>query len=140
MSQVIENFCNYYEEMTKASLKQLDLLYSNNAEFVDPVHSIKGLDNITEYFEKMVSNINYCRFDIDEIIETDKQAFVSWVMHFSHPKLNSGRNIAVPGSSHLKFKETIYFHRDYYDLGNMIYEHIPLVKSLIGNIKKRISA
>jgi len=42
--------------------------------------------------------------------------------------------------SHLKFADgKVISHRDYFDLGEMLYEHIPLlggvIKSIVGEIK-----
>lgn len=139
MNHIIKDFCDYYQDLTQESLSQLDEIYTNDAEFIDPLHTIQGLKNITNYFENMVGNTIYCRFDIEAVLEGEGEAFVTWVMHFAHPKLNNGKNISVPGSSHLKFNYAICYHRDYYDMGQMIYEQIPLLKTLIAKIKNRIS-
>ncbi|MBQ0799391.1 MAG: nuclear transport factor 2 family protein [Porticoccaceae bacterium] len=138
MNKVVEDFCEYYQEISLESLSDLDRLYSESAVFEDPLHSIQGLDEITSYFKRTLTNVTSCQFHIDEILETDKQAFVTWVMTFSHPKLNRGREIRLTGNSHLKFNEIIYYQRDYYDLGCMIYEQIPVLSSIIGKIKTRM--
>ncbi|MFT7558335.1 MAG: hypothetical protein ACI93R_000229 [Flavobacteriales bacterium] len=139
MNQVIEDFCCYYQELTLESLESLGSIYSQNAVFDDPVHSIKGIENIKSYFTKTIVNVNYCRFKIDTRVETDTEAFITWVMIFSHPKLNNGLEIELPGTSHLKFDDTIFYQRDYYDLGHMIYEQIPILKNVIGMIKSRLT-
>lgn len=138
MSQIVNKFCDYYQDLTLDGLRQLNQIYSKDALFIDPLHSIRGLNTISDYFEKLVANINYCRFRINDVIEDENRAFITWVMEFSHPKLNNGRKIELPGSSHLKFNYLIFYHRDYYDLGHMVYEQIPLLKILIRAIKKRM--
>jgi hypothetical protein len=45
----------------------------------------------------------------------------------------------LEGISHLRFGEKIDYHRDYFDLGQMVYEQIPLVGRIIKTIKKRLS-
>jgi hypothetical protein len=138
MNKVIEDFCEYYQEISLESLSGLGRVYSESAVFEDPLHSIRGLDEITSYFNRTLTNVTYCQFHIDEILETDKQALLTWVMTFSHPKLNRGREIKLPGNSYLKFNQTIYYQRDYYDLGCMIYEQIPVLGFIIGKIKTRM--
>lgn len=140
MSPIIDTFCDYYQELTPASLLNLDKVYSQDVVFVDPVHSIDGLGAVSDYFEAMVVNISHCRFNIDNVIENENQAFITWEMDFAHPKLNRGRAVVVPGSSHLKFTDHIHYHRDYYDLGHMVYEQIPILKNVIATIKRRMSA
>jgi hypothetical protein len=58
-------------------------------------------------------------------------------MTYSHPKLNKGQQIQVDGMSQLKFDDKIYAHRDYFDLGQMLYEQVPFLGGLIGLLKKR---
>lgn len=139
MKPIINRFCEYYRELTLESLENLDEIYAIEAKFIDPIDEINGLEHIYAYFHKMLNNCKYCRFNIIDIVEQDDQAFICWTMYFSHPKLNDGREIKVDGSSHIKFRETIHYHRDYYDVGKMIYEHIPIIKHLIKYIKNGIS-
>lgn len=140
MSPIVAKFCEYYRELTLESLNDLATIYSHDAMFIDPVHSTEGLANISRYFERLVGNINHCRFYIDEVVEAQQQAFVTWVMDFSHPKLNRGKAIQLHGSSHLQFTDRIVYHRDYYDLGQMVYEQVPLLNTLIKQVKSRMSA
>ena len=135
MTNILYNFCNYYEELTIEKVDGLNEIYDTNAYFIDPVHEINGLDSIKRYFQSLLVNISYCRFNIEQLIEQEDQAFLTWEMNFSHPKLSSGRAIKVQGVSQLKFNRLITFHRDYYDLGEMIYEQIPILKSLIKKVK-----
>ena len=140
MSQVIERVCRYYQEFSIESLSGLNVIYSTNAVFEDPIHEIQGLENITRYFKQTMTNVSYCRFKIEEVLESDHQAFMTWQMTFSHPKLNKGREVILPGSSHLKFDEKIFYQRDYYDLGHMIYEQIPILGYIIKKLKNRMTS
>ncbi len=57
-------------------------------------------------------------------------------MTYQHNKLNKGEVVTVSGSSHLQGKEDkVIFHRDYLDLGAMLYEQIPLFGKLTKWIK-----
>ncbi len=140
MSQVIERVCRYYQEFSIESLSELSAIYSTHAVFEDPIHEIQGLENITRYFKQTMTNVSYCRFKIEDVLEGDNQAFMTWQMTFLHPKLNKGREVILPGSSHLKFDEKIFYQRDYYDLGHMIYEQIPILGYIIEKLKNRMTS
>ena len=140
MNKIIEEFSEYYQQLSFESLSELDRIYSQNAVFEDPVDRVEGLDDITKYFNRMLTNVTYCKFEIEEVLDTEQQAFVTWIMRFSHPKLIKGREIKLPGTSHIKFDKTIYYQRDYYDLGGMIYEKIPILRFIIRKIKKRMAS
>ena len=65
---------------------------------------------------------------------------MQWIMSYQHPKLAAGRSIDVAGISHIRFEEKIFYHRDYYDLGEMLYEHIPLYGWITRRLKARLAA
>ena len=132
---ILDDFCDYYKALTLEKVRGLGDIYDVDACFKDPVHEIKGLKNIKRYFELLLTNISYCEFNIEQILEQENQAFLTWEMNFAHRKLNHGQAIVVQGVSQLKFNRVITFHRDYYDLGEMVYEQVPFLKSVIKKLK-----
>ncbi|MCT7655735.1 hypothetical protein MBH78_16005 [Oceanimonas sp. NS1] len=56
------------------------------------------------------------------------------------PRLNGGRPVTVPGVSHLCFADSIYYHRDFFDLGAMLYEQLPLLGKGIRALKRRLNS
>ncbi|HDY7901818.1 TPA: nuclear transport factor 2 family protein, partial [Vibrio vulnificus] len=50
-----------------------------------------------------------------------------------------GACVEVKGVSHLKFEAgKVIYHRDYFDLGEMLYENLPLLGGIIRAIKQRL--
>jgi len=140
MSPEISRFCEFYKVFSTASLANMKGVYAERIVFEDPVHRISGLSNLTNYFERTLSNVNECRFEITQIIEQEGKAFVSWTMNLSHSKLQSGKLISVPGVSQLQYDGRIYFHRDYFDMGQMLYEQLPLLGAIVRRIKHRLAS
>lgn len=60
-------------------------------------------------------------------------------MHFRHPRLRGGAPISVDGCSHLLWWDKVYQHRDYFDAGAMLYEHLPLMGGVIAWLKRRLA-
>jgi len=61
-------------------------------------------------------------------------------MTYQHPSLNKGQPIKVEGASKLVVQDDrIISHRDYFDAGNLLYEHIPVLKNVIRFLKRRMS-
>jgi limonene-1,2-epoxide hydrolase len=139
MNTAVKNFCAFYKEFTKESISKLDEVYDEEAIFEDPIDTIEGCSSIQNYFGKMMANVTYCRFIIKDVVSNDEQAFVTWSMTFAHPRLNKHKEISVVGVSQLKFNERITYHRDYFDVGSMIYENVPALKQVVGIIKKRLA-
>ena len=140
MHTIVENFCLYYKEFNQDSIAGLDRIYDQNAVFEDPIGKVEGLNDLKHHFSKMMSNVTYCRFDITDVVNSDAQAFITWTMTFAHPKLNNHQAIDVCGVSQIVFNERITYHRDYFDVGSMFYEHVPILKNVIGLLKKRLAS
>ena len=48
---------------------------------------------------------------------------MTWTMFLNHPKLR-GETVRVEGASYLRTRNgKVYYHRDYFDLGAMLYEN-----------------
>lgn len=137
---VLQDFVEFYQQLDKNSANQLCHIYSEEITFIDPLSTHKGLPALTAYFANLLSNTNGCNFIIQELNHQGDMAFVSWEMSFSHPKLNAGKYIEVEGMSRIQIKDNkIVFQRDYYDLGNMFYEHLPLLGYLVRYLKRKLA-
>ena len=108
--------------------------------FEDPIHKVEGLDNLLGYFNNLYQNLSFCEFTINDYFYKDNKAAVYWAMSFQHEKLNGGKKVNVIGHTHLQgVDDKVIYHRDYLDVGAMLYEHIPLLGSVVKFIKKRAS-
>ena len=139
-AEVIDKFCRIYKTLGKGNLNQLGLIYSDDINFIDGLHNLQGLNQLSDYFVHLYENLLFCHFSIEDVIPGEGQASIVWVMHYAHPKINKGKPIFVNGCSHLKFNEKIYYHRDFLDMGQMLYEHLPLLGGVIRTIKKRVAS
>ncbi|MCE2596189.1 nuclear transport factor 2 family protein [Motilimonas cestriensis] len=136
-SAIISQFVKLYQQLDKHNLERLGEVYDPKIQFVDALHEVNGLVALTEYFAGLYHSLEQCDFVIHEAIQEQQQASIFWVMTYRHPKLNGGKAICVNGASHLKFTDKITYHRDYVDLGEMLYENIPMLGACIRQVKKR---
>lgn len=132
-------FCETYQHSGKLDDKRLAALYDGQVVFCDPVHRIEGLAALQAYFAGMVRRLNYCHFDfVDELVGSG-QAYVTWDMHFSHPAIAGGQPQCLRGISHIRFSDgRIDYHEDCYDMGAMLYEHLPLLGRATRFLKNRL--
>ncbi|WP_299006485.1 nuclear transport factor 2 family protein [uncultured Shewanella sp.] len=136
----LKAFVELYNRLGTDNLGLIKQVYHSDVHFTDPMHTVKGVDNLLHYFERMYQNIISCQFQIEHTFYQKHEAAIYWSMIFCHKKLNGKRPITIQGHSHLKAQdEQVIFHRDYLDLGAMIYEHIPVLGHVITHIKHRAS-
>ncbi len=135
-----DNFLAVYQQLDGNNLKRLASIYAEDILFVDPAHRIEGLEQLTAYFAHLYANISEISFDFSPPKEAGTATLVEWTMNFAHPRLNSGKNISVDGISVLHFNPAglVCYHRDYFDLGAMLYEQLPLLGRVIRKIKERM--
>ncbi|MGB5445326.1 MAG: nuclear transport factor 2 family protein [Psychromonas sp.] len=139
-TELIDKFCRIYESLDKHNLEQLGRVYRDDINFVDALHNLHGLDQLNDYFAHLYANLLFCDFTIEDVIKGEGQASIVWTMKYAHPKINKANPILVNGCSHLKFDQKIYYHRDFLDMGQMLYEHLPLLGGVIRTVKKRVAS
>ena len=137
----VKNFQDVYNQLDRNNLDLLKSIYSDDIQFIDPIHEINGYSELKSYFESMYSNSGYTRFIFGEEALQGDICTLQWRMELQHKKLNRGRHFSIDGISILRFDVNgkVYYHRDYYDLGALIYERIPLIGSIISYIKGRLA-
>jgi len=119
--------------------KILSTIYTDDVEFVDPVKTIRGLDELTNYFEKLYKSVDKCQFILNNHISNKNSHSLEWMMNLQHKKISKNREIQVDGISSIQYQgDKVCYHRDYYDLGAMVYEHLPLVGTIIKKIRHAI--
>ena len=134
----LNEFTSVYQKLNTDNLVLLNSIYHQEITFIDPIHEIKGLDELQQYFQGLYQNLESCQFIISEVISQPNQAAIYWKMTYQHPKLNKGNEVSVFGSSHLKAKEgKVIYHRDFLDLGSMLYEQLPVLGKVIRLIKSK---
>ncbi|ASJ97242.1 MULTISPECIES: nuclear transport factor 2 family protein [Shewanella] len=134
----LQNFIAVYGELGTDNLEALRQVYHPEVEFIDPLHNLKGLEELLDYFDGLYLQVVSCDFTIDHVIEQQSEAAVYWTMTFRHKQLNASQPIEVEGHSRLGAKDNkVIYHRDYFDLGTMLYEHLPVLGSIILAVKRR---
>ncbi|WP_150303642.1 nuclear transport factor 2 family protein [Pseudomonas saliphila] len=140
MSDFLHRFADDFAGLNASNLHRLGELYSDDIQFRDPLHAIHGLPALQAYFSELYANVSELDFQFhgfDEI--EDGAGYLRWTMRYSHPRLRRGKHIEVEGCSHLLWRDKVYQHRDYFDAGALLYEHLPLMGPAIGWLKGRLA-
>lgn len=125
---VVSRFVDYYATLDAQPPSALVGLYHPDATLVDPFGEHNGLFALQRYFTHLLANVENCRFTIDAPLLNERRFVVTWTMHWSHPRIAGGEPLDLPGCSVVDTEnDLITRQRDYYDAGEMIYEHLPLL-------------
>lgn len=136
---LVEQFKVCYRNLHNADMKQIAALYGDDVLFRDPVHEIRGFAELEQYLTSVCTDLSECRFEFLDQLVSETSAYIKWVMHFRHPRLGN-RPISVRGVSHLRYSDRIDFHEDFYDMGAMLYEQLPLLGRVTRWLRQRLAA
>ena len=130
-----------FNAFTGKNVEVLEELYDDKIHFQDPITDVRGMDQLIKYYKHAYSRVKQIRFDFHEMHEAGNTVTGEWNMTLTVSGLNSGRPYTVHGVSVLTFSEDsrkVIRHRDYVDIGEMVYEQVPLLGAAIRAIKARL--
>jgi len=140
-AQWLNSFVSHYNQLNAGNLARLGQMYDDNIQFIDPLHQIDGLEQLTEYFDHLYQNLISCHFELEDSIIDGDNAAIYWTMTLQHKKLKGGQSISLQGHSKLvQYGGKVIYHRDYFDLGAMLYQHIPVLGRLIRTINRKAAS
>jgi len=131
-----------FNEYDGSNPEVLDDLYDKNVVFEDPLTKIKGISELKKYYTHAYKPVKFINFDFKKIHKAGLVYTCEWHMTLKAPPLNFGKKYTVRGVSIITFSkesEKIISHHDYLDIGDMVYERLPLVGKLVSQVKKRLS-
>jgi hypothetical protein len=141
--EVIQRFCKIYTDICKICIDDLNEIYSHDIVFIDPITTHRGLSAVKSYFSNLLEQAETCKFNIANILECapsncDITHIANWTMTLTLK--GSDKVITLDGTTQLGVRDDIIvYHKDYYDLGEMVYEHVPLLGFVIKKIKGRLA-
>jgi len=155
LPSVISRFVDYYATLDTQPPSALAGIYRADATLIDPFGEHSGVFAIQRYFTHLLANVQHCRFTVDAPLQQGDRfvvtwmmhwshpriAVVTWMMHWSHPRIARGAMRQLPGCSVVDIRDDrIVRQRDYYDAGEMIYEHLPILGWAVRGVKRRVKS
>lgn len=137
----IDRAKNFFDRLRVDQLSLVDDFYDAQADFRDPLHELKGAAAIKAYYASLYKSVESIRFDYSRAYATGAVVTLEWTMRLRAPALAS-EEVIVDGVSVIEFGGTqgkVIRHRDYFDMGEFVYERLPVLKHLIKAIKKRFA-
>jgi len=120
----------------------VDEFYDQDIVFKDPLVSFSNRPSLKDYYRRLYNNVSSIHFTFANEVVSGSECSFSWTMTMTCG-LNKGEPMSVDGISTIRFggKEgKAIYHRDYYDMGEFVYERIPVVNNIIKLIKKKMLA
>jgi len=137
----IEFTKKFFNYLNPATMNLVDDFYHPDSILLDPIGRQVGRKEVKDYYASIYGPVTSIVFEFGETIEQGDRMSLPWTMHFKSKKLKRNKLISVEGISMIRFdKETgqAIHHQDYYDVGAMVHEHIPVIGGLFRWVKKKL--
>ena len=127
-----------FEALAPADLARLDRFYAADVRFKDPFNEVHGVDAVQRIFAHMFATLDEPRFVVHDVVVQGDHCFLTWEFLFRLRRFGR-RPQVVRGGSHLRFdaQGRVFWHRDYWDAAEELYEKLPLVGALMRWLKRQ---
>ncbi|NLY12756.1 MAG: nuclear transport factor 2 family protein [Gammaproteobacteria bacterium] len=140
-AQVLENYKQLFENLSQQCVEEKFLqVFSSDVYFKDPFNAVHGLAKMQTIFRHMFSTLHEPKFRILDLASSHNRGFLEWQFTF-RLKANDEQQL-IKGVSKIEINEQgkVCSHIDYWDTGEYVYLKVPLLKSIIALINKRLSS
>jgi len=132
--------CAFWENLSPATLSSLRAVYADDVRFRDPFNDLRGVDALDALLTRMFQRLDATRFVVLEVALQEDGAVLVWDFHYRLRNWQPSRERLIHGTTHLRFGADgrVVDHRDYWDAATQVYEHLPLVGTLLRWLKRRL--
>ena len=128
VTETLKQFTQLFNNLSAGNIRDIRAVYSDDVRFQDPFTAVKGLEELTEYFSGAYENVISSHFDFGQPVINGRDVCIPWIMRLRHKRIRGGRQINVDGISQLTIQDgKVTSHRDYFDVGQLLYENLPVL-------------
>ena len=137
MSGAHDRYRRYLEDLSSATLGDLETYVTADVRFKDPFNDVRGVDAMRRIFQHMFENVQDVKFRAQDMASEGPMCFMSWRFE---GKLR-GNPWAFDGASIIRFAEDgrVTEHIDHWDAGGDFYERLPIIGSLLAFLRRRLA-
>lgn len=140
--QALERFAAFFSSFAPDRIDRLlDATYSPDVYFNDTLKAVRGSATLRHYLADSAAAVEDCRVGILDTARTEQGEYlVRWKMMIRFKRLRRGVDTWTVGMSHLRFDSAgrVAYHQDYWNAADGLFEHVPLLGSMIRAIKRRL--
>lgn len=136
--QTVTRYKDFFETVRPETLEGVVPLISDDVRFVDPFNDVHGRDAFLRIFQKMFEDVQDPKFVMLEEAWGEDVCFLKWRMTCRQRRLGDW---SVEGLTELRFDDQgrVRLHRDFWDAGAELYGRLPVLRQMIGFVRRRLA-
>ncbi len=139
LEAAVAAYVAFYEGLTPESLGRLDELCSPTVRFRDPFNDVTGVAAYRGILARMFEDVAEPRFEVIDRALSGRVAYLRWDFSFTPRKGGAPWHIEGMTEVHFDDRDRVAAHLDHWDSGSQFYGRLPLLRHLIGLIRKRLA-
>lgn len=130
-------FTDYTEENLSAGITEV---YAEAVYFRDAFKQLDRAEAVRDYMLAGLEPLNAAEFVFNKVLRDGGDFYIDWTMRLDFRKTPPGTWEESIGMTRMRFDSEgrIIFHQDYWDPTDIVYRRIPLARSLIAFVKKKL--
>jgi hypothetical protein len=132
-------YASYFKRIAPGNLDELRDLCAVDVRFRDPFNDVRGQDQIVRIFSKMFEEVAEPTFEVVDNALSGSNSYLRWVFCFKSKK--NGKFFSIEGMTEVHFDQSgkVAAHLDHWDAASQLYEHVPLLGSVLRIIRRRLA-
>lgn len=123
-------FRQTFADLTREDLaRRVGELYAETFYFNDTVHIARERAELVDYMARTGRQLERSRVKVHRVIHDGEDVYLRWEMSFTSRAMGRRIESHSIGMTHLRFNQEgqIVLHQDFWDSGNALYAHLPVV-------------
>lgn len=133
-----ENFLSHLDE--KTAREETEKVYAPDAFLNDTLKTLHGSPAIRDYFIKTAQGLDSMTVTFDDLAVSGRNYYFRWTMETRMKHLARGKTVTTIGVTLVRFdpKGRVLVHQDFWDSAQGVWDHVPVLGTVIRWIQLRI--
>ena len=139
LAPAVEAYVAFYESLTPSSVEQLARYCAPEVRFRDPFNDVTGVAAYRAILARMFVDVREPRFIVRDHALSGQIAYLRWDFSFATRKHGTPWQIEGMTEVHFNTEGRVTAHLDHWDSGSQFYGRLPVLRTLIGLVRRRLA-
>lgn len=133
-----EGFLSHLDE--KTAREETEKVYAPDAFLNDTLKTLHGSPAIRDYFIKTAQGLESMTVTFDDLAVSGRNYYFRWTMETRMKHLARGKTVRTIGMTLVRFdpKGRVLVHQDFWDSAQGVWDHVPVLGTVIRWIQAKI--
>ena len=137
-AETADAYAAFWQALSADTLDGMDAVMAPDFRFVDPFNDVQGLEAVRRQFAHTYRRLHAVHITVHDRAVSGPTLYLRWT--FAFQMRAGGRNWSLEGMSEVRFGADgrALSHIDHWDAAGQVYEHLPVLGTLIRLIRRRL--